>query len=133
MTLVEVVAGLALLGSLLAGLLMTKSALGRQRAEAERRLAAVRCADELLSDWRANGESVPRHASGRAGPDDVFTWRTRPLRVERVADMRFDVVRLELSADGVGSQRDDAVLASVDVLLSNGPVAAPPAAQEPRQ
>jgi type II secretory pathway pseudopilin PulG len=118
MTLVEVVAGLALLGSLLVGLLLTRAALVRQRVEADRRLEAIRSADALLSQWRVTGKPVPRQASGRLGVDGQFVWRTRALRTERIAGNAFDVVRLELTGEAEDG-RAAKVLASVDVLKAS--------------
>jgi type II secretory pathway pseudopilin PulG len=126
MTLVEVVAGLALLGSLLVGLLLAKAGLSRQRAEAGQRLEAIAAADALLAQWRSEGRPMLRHATGRTGLDGRFTWSTLLLRNERVAGMSIEVVRLELSGDG---PRGAKVLASAELLLAPPAPVAPPASQ----
>lgn len=113
MTLVEVVAGLALLGSLLVSLLLAKVGLARQRVEAENRLAAVAAADALLAEWAASDQPVPRHALGHTGTGNRFSWTTRIVRLKQVADLSMEVIRLELSQDIGGGPK---VLASVELL-----------------
>lgn len=114
MTLIEVVVGLALLGSLLVSLLLAKVRLSHQRIEAENRLMAIRAADDLLSEWSAQGTRIPRQSTGRAGPGDQFRWSTHVIRNQRVQDMSLQVVRLELTDDEATNHR---ALASVELLL----------------
>jgi hypothetical protein len=121
MTLVEVVAGLALLGAVLVTLLQTKAALHRQRAEADRRIRAVDAADALLAGWHADGANVPHHGGGTAGADGAFHWTTRVVRRQRVEELTMDVVRLEVSGGdrevGVEPDRGAHLLASVELLV----------------
>ena len=109
MTLVEVVAGLALLGSLLVGLLLARIALSRQRTQADQRLEAVEGCDRLLSAWQASGQKVPHRSSGRANNGGHLKWSTRVLRTLTIETTAIEVVRLEIT-------RGDKVLAHVDVL-----------------
>ncbi len=112
-TLTEVVAGLALLGSLLVTLLIARLSLTRQRIESEERIAATHACDQLLSAWFTAGKPIPRPASGHTGPDGRFSWRTRATRTEHFESVALQVVRLEL-ADA--TRRDRKPLAVVEVL-----------------
>ena len=64
MTLIEVVGGLALLGTLLVAVLLAKAKYTRQAATADRKLQAVAAADELLTAWRQDPNALPRDGSG---------------------------------------------------------------------
>jgi type II secretory pathway pseudopilin PulG len=111
MTLVEVVAGLALLGSLLVGLLLARIAVSRQQTQADQRLEAVEGCDRLLSAWQASGQKVPHRSSGRTSDraNNDLRWSTRVLRTLTIETTAIEVVRLEIT-------RGDKVLAHVDVL-----------------
>src|SRR5690348_1878673 len=109
MTLVEVLAGLALLASLLVGLLVARAGYLRQSAIADRRLRAVAAADALLTRWHLDPMTLVRSGSGTTD-NDAFAWRTSPVNNAAVDAMKANVVRLEvLDARGIGP-----VLASVD-------------------
>jgi type II secretory pathway pseudopilin PulG len=113
MTLVEVVAGLALLGSVLVGLLLTRTALMRQRIAADERLAAVHACDQLLAQWRAEGREVPVSAWGLLGDDDRFRWSTHLAGTQRIEPLAVDVVQLDVAKTGEERQP----LASVELLV----------------
>src|SRR5688500_6139833 len=85
MTLVEVVGGLALLGTLLVAVLLARGRYIRQAAIADRRLQAVAAADALLAQWHQDPRSLPRAASGDVPGDGQFTWRTRTVSNGSVA------------------------------------------------
>lgn len=122
MTLVEVVCGLALLGTLLASMLMAKARYTKQATVAERRLKAVRAADELLGEWWRDTSRFPRADAGSVAGDDEFSWRTRRVADAKLAELGVEVVRLEVIDD-----RRDEVLAAVEVPLGGLTVAAPQA------
>ena len=115
LTLVEVVAGLALLSTLLVAVLTTKARVTRQWADAQRRLDAAAAADRLLATWWQDVERFPRQSSGRVSDDSPLTWRTRTVRNGPIDALGASVVRLEVTDDR------DAVLATVEVVLSNDP------------
>jgi hypothetical protein len=117
LTLVEVVAGLALLSTLLVAVLTTKARVTRQWANAQRRLDATAAADRLLATWWQDVERFPRQSSGRVAGDGQLRWRTRPVRNDSVESLGASVVRLEVTG---GS---DEMLAAVEVVLSNDPPA----------
>lgn len=112
MTLVEVVAGLALLASLLVALLLATARHTRQSADAERRLRAAAAADALLTGWWQDRANFPRAAAGRVTGDPDLSWRTRVVPNATLTELRAQVVRLEVSDDRVGGP-----LVSVDVVL----------------
>jgi hypothetical protein len=98
MTLLEVVAGLALLASLLGALVMAKARYVRQAAAADRRVEAVAAADELLAGWHQNPRSLPRElsGSGAVSGDRRLAWRLRPVANAGVEELGGRVVRLEV-------------------------------------
>ncbi len=95
MTLIEVVGGLALLGSVLAGVLVTKAAYMQQSRAAERRSAAVAEADAMLTEWWGDQKMMPRDGSGLTAKG--FRWVTRVRPDPAAAAMGVQVLRLELS------------------------------------
>jgi type II secretory pathway pseudopilin PulG len=118
MTLIEVVGGLALLGTLLVAVLLAKAKYTRQAATADRKLQAVAAADELLTAWRQDSNALPRDGSGPAPGDRQFSWRTRTLANAEVASLGGQTVRLEVLDD----RSAGAVVAAVEVVVE------PPAA-----
>lgn len=113
MTLVEVIAGLALLGTLVVSLLLTKSALSRQRALADQTLAAVAACDQLLADHRTAGRLLPRHGQGVARGG--YRWRTELVRPQQVQQAWVDVIRVT-----VMGERSDKPLAEVEIVQPQG-------------
>jgi prepilin-type N-terminal cleavage/methylation domain-containing protein len=118
LTLVEVVAGLALLSTLLVAVLTTKARVTRQWSHAQRKLQAVAAADELLTQWWQRKEEFPRRSSGEVAGDAQLRWRTTPVRNEPLNDLRTSVIRLEI-LEGRASRSSDDVLASVEVVLDD--------------
>ena len=115
MTLIEVVAGLALLAAVLAGILQVKARYTRQaRATAQRR-EAIRCADVLLSAWWHDVAPFPRAAEGIAPGHPELVWQTRPLINPAAAAIGAQVIRLEIRPAGQDEQ--SAPLAGVDVVV----------------
>jgi Tfp pilus assembly protein PilV len=108
MTLVEVVAGLMLLATLLASLVTVKAGLMRQNRLAERRREAVSAADQLLAQWWQNPKTFPRSATG-ATPSGLL-WQTRVVPNPAAQAAGAQVVRLEVS-DESGTQ------AALELLL----------------
>jgi type II secretory pathway pseudopilin PulG len=109
MTLVEVVAGLALLGTLLVSLLLTKAALARQRATADRRLAAVAACDQVLSDFRTANRQVPTHGGGVT--DGGVRWRSERVGHKGIQNVTVDVIRVTVTGE-----HEDKPLAQVEIV-----------------
>ncbi len=110
LTLIEVVAALALMATLLVAVLAIKSGLTRRRAAADRQLRAAAAADGLLTAWWADPATFPVGRFGPVPSDPAFAWATRVLPNPAAARLGGRVVRLDV--------RDAAaVVVSVDVLL----------------
>src|ERR1700722_4369419 len=118
LTLVEVIAGLTLLATLLASILVAFGSQARQIRAARDRMAAVEMADRLLGEWSSQN-ALPPMGTEQAFPGNE-EWRWRLMAGDRG----------ELDASGVKSARlqvfrrdprgADKVLASVDVLVPGG-------------
>ena len=109
LTLIEVVAALALMATLLVAILTIKSGLSRRRAAADRRLRAVAAADGLLTQWWTDPATFPVDRSGPVAADPSLGWATHALPSPTVARLGGRTVRLDI--------RDPAVVLSVDVVL----------------
>jgi hypothetical protein len=116
MTLIEVLASLVMLATLLAGLLTAYGAHQRQLRRAEQRLAAIQAADELLAGWYGPRERVPRNANGLLPGTPPWRWRTRAVQRSFVEVLPVEVVRLELFP-AMASMAETEPAAQVDLLL----------------
>src|SRR5688572_15241286 len=88
MTLIEVLAGVALLGSLLVGVVLARGRYIRQWTTAQHRLEAVQAADALLNQWWASEDSVPRSGMGSCGERRSLRWQTRLIESEEGEDLK---------------------------------------------
>ncbi len=122
MTLVEVLAGLALLASVLVGLLAAKAGYARQSERADLRLRAVTAADQLLAGWWQSPGGVPGSADGATPGDAGLRWRTRLVANAAVEEIGASNVRLEILSAAQDGRAPSFVLA-VDLVL---PPEAPP-------
>jgi prepilin-type N-terminal cleavage/methylation domain-containing protein len=77
LTLIEVVASITLLSTLLAAMLVAFERHSRQIRRAQRTLAATAAADQWLAVWLQDPEGFPSEGSGGI-PGSDFTWRTTP-------------------------------------------------------
>ena len=116
-TLVEVVAGLALLAALLAGIVQVKARYTRQARLTAQRREAVRAADALLSAWWHDAGPFPRAANGLVPENSELAWRTRPTANASARAMGAQVIRLEIRP--AGSDEDTAPLAGVEVVIAD--------------
>ena len=125
LTLVEVVAGLALLSTLLVAVLTTKARATRQWSHAQRKLEAVAAADRLVTNWWQDLDRFPRRAAGRVPGQSGLAWRTTPVAKPELAGLMVSVIRVEvLDESAVGDARRSA-LASVEVVLDDDRPPAP--------
>lgn len=118
LTLIEVVAGLALLSTLLVAVLTTKAKLTRQWSHAQQRLRATEAADALLTAWWQEPKTFPRQAEGLVYGEPGLRWRTTVVPNEPVNRLNASVVRLEVFG-AVGAGRGGDVLATVEVVLND--------------
>lgn len=93
LTLIEVIASLAILGTLLTGMLLAKAQLTRQSVAAQRQLEAAEVADRLLTRWVMLEEAVP---CPDAGVLEGWRWTTRWLEEDGLAEVASRRVRLEV-------------------------------------
>lgn len=114
LTLVEVVAGLALLAALAVGGLLAFGAHQRQLRQSALRLEAATLADRLLTEWYAGSGYVPRPAWGVFPDAAGWRWHTRPVARGRIDDLEIETVRLEVFAAGNAHASQPAVV--VDLL-----------------
>src|SRR5688500_12150631 len=84
LTLIEVVAGLALLSTRRVAHLTTRPTLTRQWATAQQRLRAVEAADALLTVWWQEPKTFPWRASGTVPDEPGLSWRTQLVPNEPV-------------------------------------------------
>ncbi|HSW49057.1 MAG TPA: hypothetical protein VLH09_02730 [Bryobacteraceae bacterium] len=96
MTLIEVLAGLAILASLLGAILLARSQHARQTVTAQRRLEAVQAADILLTGWWRDPQQFPRSASGPVTGNERLTWRTEIVNAPAASKLQVQIVRLEI-------------------------------------
>jgi len=94
LTLAEVVAALALLGTLLVLILVSFSRHAVQIERAADRLDAMRGAEVLLAEWHLRYGFVPVDEEGEFTVNNKkYFWRTLPL--ERVIDESFQVGKVK--------------------------------------
>ncbi len=130
LTLIEVVAAIAILGTILVGVVLAKARHTRQLALTARREVAVRLADELLSQWWTGGDGVPVGVSGEDA-NASLAWRTRRVPNPPIERLGARVVRLEVrdilgGPEAEGLDDADRMLVDVDLVL-------PPAPQDPNE
>lgn len=77
MTLIEVVAGIALLGTVLTTTVLAQARLLRQHQRALVKLQAIEAVDQLLTQWSVDGTQIPQTASGVLLNTPHVTWCTR--------------------------------------------------------
>jgi type II secretory pathway pseudopilin PulG len=116
-TLVEVLAGLAILGSVTVALLLARGNLLEQHATAQRKLEAVGIADRLLAGWYTQDSAVPIDEEGEVDGQPGWTWRTYMMDDPATSTeplLPVSVVRVELY-NNLGTAPDTAVI-TVDLL-----------------
>jgi len=131
LTLIEVVAAIAILGSLLVGIVLAKSRHTRQIALSQRTDAAVRAADQLIAGWWADPLGIPIDKSGRLDAEPTLTWRTRVVENRPINQLAAQVVRVEIYEAAAGETATTAAdpLVTVELVL---PMPAPEEADDAR-
>jgi hypothetical protein len=118
MTLIEVVAGLVILGTILASLAIARGRFARQLAAADRTLAATRALDSLITEWMASSPPVNRHGN-LAGPRGL-EWQTRTLQSREAEQLSAAVLRVEV-IDRLNEHQSQTPMLTVDLLLHVSP------------
>ena len=76
LTLIEVIASIGLLSTLLVVALLSHGKLAKQSSQDRRRIVAMDLTDSLVRDWTANGVIIPLNENGIFPSNDSFLWRT---------------------------------------------------------
>lgn len=123
-TLIEVMAGLAILGSVLVAVVMARGRYLEQSVAARHKAEAVRVADGLLTQWWSDPERLPRSDSGEV---EGFRWETQSRQPEALADLQAEVLTLSLFPP---DEADDAEAEYEPILDIEIVIPAPPEAPE---
>lgn len=129
LTLIEVIAAIAILGAILTGIVVAQSRHLRQIAATERTDRAVAAAEALLERWWADPATLPVGASGRLDGAEL-RWATREVASEPIEAINARVVRVSFYPAGAGAVGNTAAgepMFSVDLVMP--PVEAPDAEQ----
>jgi hypothetical protein len=113
-TLVEALAGMTILGTLLAGIIVADARLIRHSGQAGRQVEACEIADGLLETWWAKKETFPRNAAGEVQGHKGWRWRTRPVNKKVAEALAAEIIAVEVFAP---DQRDDGAAVRVEILL----------------
>jgi len=105
MTLVEVVAGSALLGTLLVTILLAQARIVKQAGLAGRRIEACGIADGLLELWWSDPEEFRVDGSGDVQGREGWSWRTNVVENQDVARLGAHVVALEIFGPGAKGEK----------------------------
>ena len=76
-TLIEVMAGLVVLGVLVASIVIARGRAARQWADAERRIVAARALDAMITHW-FDADSIPLSGGGNLEGAPGCVWRRAP-------------------------------------------------------
>lgn len=118
LTLIEVIAAIVILGTILVGVVLARARHTRQIRLSQRKAQAVRAADALLTEWWTRPEGIPVDQSGLAGPDDAFQWQTRLRGNREVEQIGGQVLQLVLrDADPGSASASEGPLVRVELVL----------------
>lgn len=111
-TLVEAMAGMAILAMLLTSLVVAGGRMKRQSHRAALRQSACIIADGLLVQWWADWDRFPRSDAGVPAGEPQWRWRTYVARTTTIGGIEADVVTLE-----VFRQDQNTPSASIELLM----------------
>ena len=112
-TLIEVIAALVILGTILSALLIARGRFTRQELVAQRRLEAIHALDELVNRWMTGPASaVPVQSSGALSDSSKQVWRTHLVPDRIAARLGSRIIRVDVID---ASMREPIV--SLDLLL----------------
>ncbi|MCX5647502.1 MAG: type II secretion system protein [Planctomycetota bacterium] len=115
-TLVEAVVGTAILGSVLAAVLLASARMQVQARRAAERTEACRVADELLESWWPKRDKMPLESEERVPGRKGWTWRARTVRRETLGGLEAETIAVEVFREG---QAGGEPAARVEVMLPN--------------
>jgi len=115
LTLVEVVAGLALLATLLVAILVAYRAHAAQIRATRQRLRGIEAAERLLTEWSSAGQLPAVGEQGRVDGEADLIWRFVPSKSPPLKQLGAQIVRLEIARSTSKAPGD--VLTSVELLV----------------
>ena len=115
LTLVEVIAGLVLLATLLASILIAFGSQAAQMRKSRDRLRAVQLADRLLAEWSSQNAFPALGSEQKLEGTKDWRWRLGNATSADLDNAGLSSIRLEVFCPLAGSP--DQVLASVDLLV----------------
>ena len=123
-TLLEVIIGLFLMGSLVTSSLVALSSHQHSILLAKQKLQANDIAEKLLSSWYESRGDVPTRdqgflATSENSSADQWAWRTQPIGSRTVCGLPVAVIRLEVFGK-TGKQKRPQTLASIELLQHQG-------------
>ena len=116
------VAAIAILGTVLAGIVLAKSKHTRQLSLSMRKAEAVLLADALIATWWSGEEGVPVGATGPIEGSETMTWRTQTVPSPSLDGRGARVVRVTITEQPLpvpGAREGDEVLVTVDLVVEN--------------
>lgn len=119
MTLIEVMAALAILGVLLAFVLTARARYVHQYQAALLKNAAAAATDDLLKSWWLGSETVPVPASGALPEHPELTWTTKVTNDH--LDGLGDVKVIAISVRRTATPEIDQPLLDIELLQPNPP------------
>jgi type II secretory pathway pseudopilin PulG len=118
LTLLEVVAAIAILATLLVLVLAAQDRLARQSKRAELRLVAVNAADQLLREWSTVTPMAIPAASGSLNTQPVLYWKLPVKPAPHFLPLGMQPVRLVVSDKKSTMGDTDIPLAQVEFLTT---------------
>ncbi|MFP4354513.1 MAG: type II secretion system protein [Phycisphaerae bacterium] len=118
LTLLEVIAGIAILSTILVSAVVSRSRHARQLAMSERVEVALAAADELIADWWTDSAGLPVGRSGQVQAVENMIWQVAEVPNLQAQQLGCRVVRVQLLQEGsIGGIEDGQVLAEVELML----------------
>lgn len=106
LTLIEAVAGIAILGAMLAAVLVATSRLRAQDSRAARQIEACRIADRMLDELWKKPEDFPRKGTGCVPGSRDWQWRATIVPSAEAEDLNGELVAVEFFREANGKLAD---------------------------
>ncbi len=120
LTLIEVIAAITILGTLLVGIVLAHARHTHQIALTQRKQLAARVADEMIGRWWTRPEGMPIGEAGVVDAAPSLVWETRIVANPPIERLGARALRLEIrEADPPRWQVEagDETLVQVDLVL----------------
>jgi prepilin-type N-terminal cleavage/methylation domain-containing protein len=114
-TLLEVIVGLVLMGSLVTSALVALSSHQHSILLAKRKQQANQIAETLLTHWYELQDDVPTRGQGLLETNGVWLWRTQLIGSQAICGLPVNVVRLEVLGQ-VGTKVEPQVLVAIELV-----------------